>query len=154
MVSGAPHLPEGKLNLKLDVQMGSPTPLHGSSSTTGGVLRGRAYGNIFNVADAEKAVETGTIGPVIGRVKIFNPGEDPSSVKPQMVLKAEVCQTMAPVLTDLGELYSPVKSELVKYCPNTVNLTNMEKKIREYLCMKKATGASRGGIKRLSRSMI
>jgi hypothetical protein len=92
--------------------MGSPPPLHGSSSTTGGVLRGRAQGNIFNLADAEKALET-EVGAAIGKVKIYRPGEDPSSLKPQMVLKAEVSQTMAPVLTDLGELYSPVKS---KFC--------------------------------------
>ena len=103
--------------------MGSPPPLHGSSSTTGGILRGRAQGNIFNVGDAEKALETG-IGAVIGKVKIYRPGEDPSSFKPQMVLRAEVSQTMAPVLTDVGELYSPVKSESFICSPSQSNNYN------------------------------
>jgi hypothetical protein len=90
--------------------MGNPPPLHGSSSTTEGILRGRAQGNVFNVADAEKGLEAG-LGTPIGKVKIYRPGEDPSSLKPQMVLKSEVTQTMGPLLTELGELYSPVKSE-------------------------------------------
>ena len=38
--------------------MGSPTPLLGASSTTQGVLRGRAQGNVFNMGDAEKPVDT------------------------------------------------------------------------------------------------
>src|SRR5258708_18064717 len=90
--------------------MGSPPPLHGSSSTTRGILRGRAQGNVFNLADAEKPLEA-QIGAVIGKVKVYRPGEDPSTVKPQMVIKAEVSQNIAPVLTDVGELYSPVKSK-------------------------------------------
>jgi hypothetical protein len=91
--------------------MGSPIPLHGSSSTTEGILRGKAEGNVFNLADAEKTKETG-IGPLVGKVKVFQLGESPSSTKPQMVIKVEVNQTMAPVLTDLGDRYSPIKSEL------------------------------------------
>jgi hypothetical protein len=44
--------------------------------------------------------------------------EDPSTSKPDMVLKAEINQTIAPVLTDLGELYSPVKSGFLPHSGN------------------------------------
>lgn len=59
-------------------------------------------------------METG-IGAVIGKVKFYRPGEDSSSLKPQMVIKSEVAHTMAPLLTELGELYSPVKSKSLIY---------------------------------------
>jgi len=85
--------------------------LHGSSSTTKGILRGRAEGNVFNLGDAEKTEET-EIGPLVGKVKVHQLGESPSSTKPQMVIKVEVNQTMSPLLRDLGDRYSPIKSEL------------------------------------------
>lgn len=55
---------------KSDIQMGSPPPMHGSSSTTKGILRGKAQGNIFNLADADNKIET-AIGAVIGKVKFY-----------------------------------------------------------------------------------
>lgn len=84
---------------------------HGSSSTTKGVLRGRAEGNVFNLADAEKTKEI-EIGPLLGIVKVHQLGESPSSTRPQMVIKVEVNQTMGPLLTDLGDKYSPISREL------------------------------------------
>jgi len=121
--------------------MGTSHPPHGSSSTTEGVLRGRAEGNVFNLADAEKTKETG-IGSLVGKVKVYQLGEIPSSsTKPQMVIKVEVNQTMAPVLTDLGDRYSPIKSELAIFLQKYINITKFQTKIREFMCLKKATGA-------------
>lgn len=90
--------------------MGSPTPLLGASSTTQGVLRGRAQGNVFNMGDAEKPVDTG-IGGLFGKINIYNPGDDPSTVKPQLVIKTEVDNHVASVLTEVGELHTPPKSK-------------------------------------------
>ncbi len=99
-----------KLSFELDSHMGSPTPLHGASTTTKGILRGRAQGNIFNMADAEKPVDTG-IGGLFGKINVYNAGDDPSTVKPQMVIKTEVDNHVAPVLTEVGELHTPPKSK-------------------------------------------
>ena len=117
MVIPSSHLALYELTVKLDVHMGSPPPLHGSSSTTKGILHGKAKGNVFNVGDAEKPMESG-LGSVFGKLKIYRSGEDPSTSKPDMVLKAEINQTIAPVLTDLGELYSPVKSGFLPHSGN------------------------------------
>ncbi len=85
-------------------------PLLGASSTTQGILRGRAQGNVFNMADAEKHVDMG-IGGLFGKINIYNPGDDPSTVKPQLVIKTEVDNHIAPVLTEVGELHTPPKSK-------------------------------------------
>ncbi len=60
-----------KLTFELDAHMENPTPLFGASSTTEGVLRGRAHGNVLNMADAEKLVDTG-IGGLFGKIHIYS----------------------------------------------------------------------------------
>ena len=99
-----------KLTFELDAHMENPTPLFGASSTTEGVLRGRAHGNVLNMADAEKLVDTG-IGGLFGKIHIYNPGDNPSTVKPQLVIKAEVDNHIAPILKEVGDLHSPPKSK-------------------------------------------
>ena len=69
----------------------SPGPaLHGSSRTTGGHMRGRATGNVFNFADAgdDDNLET----PVLrtGKVHIYNSLVDSIEVKPFRILKVDV----------------------------------------------------------------
>ena len=54
--------------------------LQGASRTTGGVLRGRAHGNIFNHADPGD-VMTG-LGPRKGKVHIYIP-KGPTPHKPE-----------------------------------------------------------------------
>lgn len=93
-----------------DAHKGNPFPLLGASTTTEGVLRGKAGGNVFNMADAEKPINTG-LGALFGKIFIYKSGDDPSSVKPQMVLKTEVDNHMASVLTEVGELYTPPRSK-------------------------------------------
>ena len=69
----------------------SPGPaLQGLSHTTGGHMRGRATGNVFNFADAgnDNNLET----PVLrmGKVHIYNSLFDSIVVKPFQILKINV----------------------------------------------------------------
>ncbi len=92
------------------VQKDSLPVLQGASCTTGGISRGRAHGNVFNIGDS-KDISEKDMGPMIGKLKVFNIGEDPSSRKPQMTLKVKVSGNLAPVLGELAKCYSPVKSK-------------------------------------------
>lgn len=111
---------------ELDVCMASPTclprselrhsmsptvELHGASRVTGGVLRGRAYGNVFNHADADGMMDF-NMGPRMGRVHIFMTRADPMATKPDMVLKHEVTSKLKPILKSLARGYSPIRSKL------------------------------------------
>ncbi|KAK2467707.1 hypothetical protein APHAL10511_000002, partial [Amanita phalloides] len=42
--------------------------------------------NVFNIGDSKDLSER-DMGPMIGKLKVFNSGEDPSARKPQMTLK-------------------------------------------------------------------
>ena len=58
------------MNYKLDVRMASPPSIDasGASQTTGGILCGRAYGNVFNHADGPDSV---FVGPCTGKVFVY-----------------------------------------------------------------------------------
>jgi hypothetical protein len=90
--------------------MDNPPDLQGASRTTGGIFRGRALGNVFNVGDCKDDLES-NIGSMVGKVKVFMAGEDPSTKKPQMTLKVKVGGDLAPVLDAVAKRFSPVKSE-------------------------------------------
>jgi hypothetical protein len=116
--------------LCLDIHMQSPpvTPsrkheqpdsslavdLQGASRTTGGILRGRAQGNVFNNADAELVSDYG-IERRIGRVQVYTAYADPTMVKPDMELKHEVTPKLTKVLKVLSRKYSPVRSMALVY---------------------------------------
>jgi hypothetical protein len=90
----------------------SPTlELHGASRVTGGVLRGRAHGNVFNHADAD-GVMGFNMGPRMGKVQIFMTRVDPTITKPDMVLKHKVTPKLNPILKSLARGYSPIRSKL------------------------------------------
>jgi len=76
---------------------------------TGGVLRGRAQGNVFNLADATTTVEDQ--GSVMGKVHVYREHGDPHTSKPYMIMKHEVTTNLAPVLEGLASDYSPIKSK-------------------------------------------
>ena len=101
---------------KLDVRMNSPPTspprfeLNGASQVTGGILRGRAYGNIFNHADAETEF---CLEPWMGKVHIYRSLTiDPTLAKPDMVFKHKVTPKIKPILKALARGYSPVRSKL------------------------------------------
>ena len=90
--------------------------LQGTSRTTGGFSCGRALGNTFNMADApDYEMDLDLTLAVQGKVYIYDSHSnlmdlDPTVVKPCCILKTDVSQTLAPVLTKLARKYSPVGS--------------------------------------------
>jgi hypothetical protein len=98
----------------LDVAMYSPPTspsrfeLGGASRVSGGVLRGRAYGNVYNHADAETNFG---LESRMGKVHIYTSRVDPTLAKPEMVLKAKVTPKLKPILKTLSRGYSPVRSK-------------------------------------------
>lgn len=98
----------------VDVRMASPPvspprhALQGASQMTGGVLRGRAYGNVFNHADGEDETY---VGPRKGKVFVYQSPRDPTTHKPDMSITSEVTSQLKPVLKTLARKYSPVRSK-------------------------------------------
>ena len=100
---------------------------------TGGILRSRALGNVYNLADEMDIVlDSDPIHPAgkvythcdpvdsdqicsAGKVHVYTTHCDPSDLKPYLLLKHPVTKTLAPVLKKLGVQISPVKT---KYCLN------------------------------------
>jgi hypothetical protein len=92
----------------------SPPRPQGSSRTTGGILRGRALGNAYNVADFDEVMDE--LHPIPGRVLVYSSNEDPANLsiqtmKPSTFIKHDVTRSIQPVLTKVAEKYSPIRSE-------------------------------------------
>ena len=83
----------------------SPPQLKGASQMTGGVLRGQAFGNVFNHADGKDNIY---IGLQKGRVLIYQSPKDPMNHKPDMSITLEVTSQLKPVLKPLARRYSLV----------------------------------------------
>ena len=79
--------------------------LQGASRTTGGIICGRAHGNVYNFADGVDFEQQP--GLVMGRVHVYTGHKDSH---PEMTMKHKVTRTLAPVLQNLAMKYSPVKS--------------------------------------------
>ena len=103
------------ISYKLDVRMNSPPAspprfdLGGASRVTGGILRGRAYGNVYNHADTEMMFD---LEPRMGKVQVYTTRVDPTLTKPDMVLKHKVTPKLKPILKALARGYSPVRCKL------------------------------------------
>ena len=98
------------MNYKLDVCMASPPSIDasGASQTTGGILRGQAYDNVFNHADGPDPV---FVGPCTGKVFIYQSPQVPDSKKSETSIKCEVTPHIEPVLKALAWRFSPVSSK-------------------------------------------
>lgn len=98
----------------VDVHMVSPPvsppriALQGASRMTGGILRGRAYGNVFNHADGEDEI---CFEPRKGKVLVYHLPRDPMTHKSDMSITSEVTSQLKPVLKTLARKYSPVRSK-------------------------------------------
>ena len=96
--------------------MDSPPPLsrhelQGASRTTGGVLRGRAYGNNPNIADLADPDES--LIPIIGKIYLYIAADDPvtwdfTTMKHRLVIKHQVTLSLARILMEIGDRHSPV----------------------------------------------
>ena len=82
--------------------------LQGASWMTGGVLHGRALGNIFNHADGEDEVH---LVPHKGKVLVFQSPRDPLTNKPDMSITMEITPQLKPILKTFARKYLPVHSE-------------------------------------------
>jgi hypothetical protein len=96
--------------------------LQGASRTSGGIIRGRAFGNVFNFADtSDLQMDLDITLAIPGKVYLYESVSDsvtldPTKVKPKRIIKTDVSRTLEPVLTKLSRKYSPVRSESIFYC--------------------------------------
>ena len=101
-VADASHAAEASENLTP-----SPKP-QGASRTEGGIIRGRAMGNVFNFGDADEDLRPEqTRSKIIGCVLVY---DDRSSDNPWFSMKHEVTPNLKDVLTHLSEKHSPIRS--------------------------------------------
>jgi len=99
--------------------MQSPEPLQGASRISGGISRGHAQGNVFNLADATDVLDHQ--GPSLGtaskgRVYIYSSSSNPTTLDPELMklmatVKVLVSQTIAPMLQQVTRRFSPVRSK-------------------------------------------
>lgn len=95
----------------VDVHMTSPStsPLRGASRITGGTTRGRATGNVFNMADTAVEDIEMTV-PRTGKVHLYTSLVNPAQNRPSRVLKINVQFSMGPVLKSIAAKFSPIQS--------------------------------------------
>ena len=88
----------------------APSPdLQGASCTSGGILCGRAVGNVFNFADAEESAADQLQHAIMGRVLVYD--SKSADATPAFTIKHRVTPHLNPVLTELGRKHSPIRSE-------------------------------------------
>jgi len=98
----------------LDVPMTSPTAsplqnLQGASRITGGIIHGRALGNVFNMADADSGDDMAV--PRTGKVHLYSSLVNPADVKPPCVPTINVHFSMEPILKSIAAKWSPIQSK-------------------------------------------
>jgi hypothetical protein len=95
-----------------DINEDAPTatpPPYGSSRVTGGVLRGRAVGNVLNFPDTPDFLDDAV--PEQGTLKLYSDlSQHPSTHKPVLTMKTKAMSSLKPILQKLVKLYNPVKS--------------------------------------------
>ena len=95
-------------------------PAHGSSRSTGGILRGHAVGNTLNIADVQQACEDiddleGE--PSKGKIYLYISDLDPSVVdvsQPSFIANVydtAKCQTVQDLMMRGSRDYSPIRSK-------------------------------------------
>ena len=97
--------------------------LQGASCTTGGIIRGNAYGNVFNIADLHD-IEAQAAAPVMGRVHLYDSCVDPANAKPKCGFKLKVTTSLGVVLTKLAEKDSPVRRKSLIHVFFRISLFN------------------------------
>ena len=148
--------PASPLQQQVDLLTTSPAiDLQGSSCISGGILRGRAIGNVFNIADADPISGYG-FEPCIGQVQIYTAQADPTIVKPDMELKHEVTPRLTKVLQVLGRRYSPVRSMVFDLYLDILNFYMLfsQMKTAVFFCMKTLSGISRVSMRLQWRMMM
>ena len=133
---GGPHMPSGYfiliyivslcscMDLDMDLDFRGASRMTGkklmlmftqSNQLIGGIIRGKAMGNVFNAADMLPLKEFGHQLPsAMGKVKIYLSSANPEHLDitkmcPAMTAEATISDTIQPVLEALADSYSPVK---------------------------------------------
>jgi len=101
-------------------------PAHGSSRSTGGILRGCALGNAFNIGDPFDDVPQDVAPLSRGRVNVTIVQQPPSDViieNPTSHLKvgSPCYDTLGPLLKKVAKSYSPVRSKYLIISGNRTN---------------------------------
>lgn len=127
-------------------------PANGSSRSTGGILRGRALGNSFNIGDPIGDVAQDVAPLSYGRINVTIVQQPPSDVvieNPTSLLnvKSPCYGTLGPLLKKVAKSYSPVRSKYWKIYKYT-KLTDSFSQIRIIVSMFwiKSSGQSWGVI--------
>ena len=96
-----------------DIIIRTPSPKQGSSRTSGAALRGRAAGNVFNIADDhfDAAVQAPVYPAVTGRVVIYESIAAAQAGDPAFSVKHNITTNLGPILKSVGDKHSPVRSE-------------------------------------------
>ena len=91
-------------------------PAHGSSCSTGGILRGRAIGNSFNIGDSIYDAPQEVRPLSNGRINITIVQQPPSDIvinnaTSHLNVKSPCFETLGPLLKKVAKSYSPVRSK-------------------------------------------
>ncbi|KAM6491162.1 hypothetical protein JOM56_013401 [Amanita muscaria] len=93
-----------------EINKNTMPPPHGSSRVTGGILRGRAVGNVLNLPDAPDFLDD--VIPEVGTVKLYSDlSQHPSTHRPVLTMKTKMMSSLKPILEKLVNRYSPISSE-------------------------------------------
>lgn len=102
----------------------TPVPANGSSRSTGGILRGRALGNSFNIGDSVDDAPQEVRPLSNGRIDITIVQQPPSDVvienpTSHLNVKSPCFETLGPLLKKVAKSYSPVRSKYLIISENT-----------------------------------
>jgi hypothetical protein len=109
-----------------------------SNQLIGGIIRGKATGNIFNVADMPPIKESRHRLPSgMGKVKLYISSANPelldiTKMHPTMTAEAPISDTIQPVLEALADNFSPVQG-MCFYQDLDIYLLFLDKKQRIYV---------------------
>ena len=155
---GGPHMPSGfyfnihcfslfNMDLDMDLDFRGASRMTGkklmlmftqSNQLTGGIIRGKAMGNVFNAADMLPLKEfRHQLPSAMGKVKIYLSSANPehldiTKMRPAMTAEATISDTIQPVLEALADSYSPVKG-MSFYQNLNIYLLSLDKKQRIYV---------------------
>ena len=101
--------------------MASPTtiPAEGSSRSTGGLLRGKAIGNVVNFANMQDIAAAEPIDTSVkGTVKVYTSDIEPSeldfaNMKPITKVTIKINTNLGPVLAEVANRYPAIKSKSI-----------------------------------------
>lgn len=91
-------------------------PANGSSRSTGGILRGRALGNAFNIGDPIDNVPQDVTPLARGRINVTIVQQPPPDIvidnpTSHLNVKSPCYDTLGPLLKKIAKSYSPVRSK-------------------------------------------